>query len=670
MPAGSYRADIDGLRAVAIVPVLFFHARFATFGGGFVGVDVFFVISGYLITSLIVRELDAGTFSFIDFWARRARRILPAAFVAIMATLAAGWFILLPSDYENLAQSALAQTLFASNLFFWKHTGYFGAETMPLLHYWSLAVEEQYYMVFPLVLFVLTRYGKMRMFWLIATVGLVSFGVNVWAVTNTVSAAFFFLPTRAWELLTGSLLAFLAGRGPGRTSTTLVDELLALGGMAAILFAVVQYDQNTPFPGTAALSPSLGTAAIIWANRNHRTIVGRLLSTRPFVLIGLISYSLYLWHWPLFVYARYLSFEELAPTVTVSLLIASTLIAYCSYRFVETPIRRRAFIDRPQMLLGFAFCSLVLIGICSLWLDMSGGAPDRFPRAVVAYANGVRDVYPHRSLCHDIESQKIENDELCSFGEGEGRLFVWGDSHGVPLTTLIESLAVKHGTRVWTFTRGGCPPILGTYRPLYQYDECEESKTQVMSFLKRHDVRNVLLIARWSIIIFGSEDGQFDFGLLSDEQTTSKTPDDAKVVFRRNFANMIGRFRELGIRVWIMKQVPLHKRSVPFQLARTQLYGGDTQSVGRLLSEHRERQFFANSVIDELVQDGVVAIDPAEILCSDGYICRGEMNGRSLYVDKSHLSSFGAIRLRPLIESMFTDIRAEVGQVGVAAPLR
>ncbi len=253
-----YRPDIDGLRALAIVPVVLFHAGWTFFSGGYVGVDVFFVISGYLITSLILREFGKGSFSLSGFWARRARRILPALGVVVLFTLIAGWIIFFPSDYKGVGREVLTQAFFSSNVYFWLESGYFTSpsETKPLLHTWSLSVEEQYYLVMPLILYVLTRYAKQRAAWIVLVLLVCSFCVSVWWSYRYPDAAFFLAPSRAWELLLGALLAMLTLRkARGKSPAHARKELMSATGLAAIWCAAVLYDKSTRLPGVAALVP-------------------------------------------------------------------------------------------------------------------------------------------------------------------------------------------------------------------------------------------------------------------------------------------------------------------------------------------------------------------------------------------------------------------------------
>jgi len=299
-----YRREIDGLRALAVLPVILFHAGFETFSGGFVGVDVFFVISGYLITTIILAELEQGNFSIVNFYERRARRILPALFSVMLVCIPFAWFWLLPSNMKDFSQSLVAVSVFASNILFWRESGYFdtAAELKPLLHTWSLSVEEQYYVLFPLFLMIFWKLGKR---WILVTLGLVfvaSLAVAQWAAYAKPAAAFYLLPPRGWELLIGAFAAFYLSQANRKDFGKGLSEFGGWLGVALILYAVFAYSKATPFPGFYALVPTLGTVLIILF-ATKQTAVGKLLGNKAFVGVGLISYSAYLWHQPLFAFA-------------------------------------------------------------------------------------------------------------------------------------------------------------------------------------------------------------------------------------------------------------------------------------------------------------------------------------------------------------------------------
>jgi peptidoglycan/LPS O-acetylase OafA/YrhL len=291
-----YRPEIDGLRAVAVIPVILYHAGFELFSGGFIGVDVFFVLSGYLITSILLGEHESGKFSLVGFYERRARRILPALFFVMAASIPFAWAYLWPEDLKDFSQSIVAVSTFASNFLFWTESDYFDAtaELKPLLHTWSLAVEEQFYVLFPLFLAVTWGFGKRQMFFLVVAVAALSLVAAEWASVRFPSASFYLLPTRAWELLLGALVAFYMFRKTDIRG----NQSLSILGLAVLAFSILAFDEQTPFPGLIALIPTIGVVFIVLYTREGM-LVHKALSNRLLVGVGLISYSAYLWHQPI-----------------------------------------------------------------------------------------------------------------------------------------------------------------------------------------------------------------------------------------------------------------------------------------------------------------------------------------------------------------------------------
>jgi peptidoglycan/LPS O-acetylase OafA/YrhL len=363
-----YRREMDGLRALAVLPVILFHAGFQTFSGGYVGVDVFFVISGYLITSLILIEKQAGTFKLIDFYERRARRILPALFVVVFVCLPFAWFLLLPGDMKEFSDSVFAVPTFVSNIMFWRASGYFNSETelKPLIHTWSLAVEEQYYLLFPVFLLLIWSLGRRWILAILVFLAVVGLELAHWGSIAKPAAAFYLLPTRGWELVIGAFAAFqITSERKWQPNKTL-SEIGGAIGLLLILYAIFAFDKQTPFPSLYTLLPTVGAALIILFSTRD-TAVGKLLSNRIFVGVGLISYSAYLWHQPLFAFVRYRISDEPSTLLLGTLVVATALLAYFSWRYVETPFRNRQRVSRKQVVsyglsLGAAFVVIGAVG--------------------------------------------------------------------------------------------------------------------------------------------------------------------------------------------------------------------------------------------------------------------------------------------------------------------
>ena len=359
-PAGGYRADIDGLRAIAVSTVVAFHFFPQTAHGGFVGVDIFFVISGFLITSMVAEDLDTGVFSFLDFYTRRARRIFPALGIVLASSLLAGAFLFDPSEFRALGLNVVAGVGFVSNMLLWAQSGYFdeAAEFKPLLHLWSLAIEEQFYILWPLALFLAAR-AKARP-WRLALLGWIgSFALNIYVSRTDVVADFYFVLTRIWELLIGALLALSASKGLAKSPRA--AGLAAVGGILLIAVAVASTRPDQTFPGWRALLPTCGAAMLIAAGP-EASVNKLLLSRRAMVGIGKISYPLYLWHWPLLSFARISVGGHVGPPVGWALIALSVALATLTYRYLETPIRRRTGAANTSLVVA-AMLALGLIGL-------------------------------------------------------------------------------------------------------------------------------------------------------------------------------------------------------------------------------------------------------------------------------------------------------------------
>jgi len=466
--ATRYRGDIDGLRAVAVLAVVAYHGGLDLVGGGFVGVDVFFVISGYLITGILYREIEAGKFSLWRFYERRVRRILPAFLVVVLAMMAAGWFLLLPSEYESLSKSAIASALSAANLHLYYSVDYFGADShsQPLLHMWSLAVEEQFYVVFPLLLLVLHRVARRVLRPVLVGLALASLAAAAFWVVRDPSAAFYQPHLRAWELMTGGLLAVFRWTPPSRL---LFRNLLACAGLAGILGSVLLLDSTGSFPGLTALPACLGTALIVAAASSERSnVVSWGLSMPPVRFVGLISYSLYLWHWPVIVFMRegagFLPFNLPEHPVgrMVLLLVLMFSLATLSWWFVERPFRRPGGGAKTVVATGVG----AMLACCAVALAVLSqqGFPNRFPPQTARMAQFLEyePAQPFRSGTCFIETGQTFADfqpEAClTHRPGTLNYMIIGDSHAAHLWWgLSRELAPAH---VGMAAASGCKAVI------------------------------------------------------------------------------------------------------------------------------------------------------------------------------------------------------------------
>lgn len=653
-----YRPDIDGLRAVAIVPVVLFHAGLPQAQGGFVGVDVFFVISGFLITSLLRHEIDAGTFSLARFYERRIRRLFPALFAMLLATTAVAAWLLLPADLAEFGKSVLATSVFASNLLFWQESGYFGraAVEIPLLHTWSLAVEEQFYILFPLFLaFVATR-GRQRYLVATAAVTVVSFVLSLVLLDTDPDAAFYLAPSRAWELGLGALLAL--GALPPSHRRRVRSAAGALGA-AAIGWSVLVYSPSTPFPGAAALLPCLGTVAIIWAGSGGHHAVGDALGARPVVQVGLISYSLYLWHWPALSLGRYYANRDLTGFEAATLVALSVVAALASWRYIERPFRGKSGLLERRQLFGAALAAMVVIATAGVAAIVAEGWPARLDADVQRLADGSSDRRPHDWDCGRVPASAVARGDLCRIGSdtaAAATFLLWGDSHARVMVDPLAAVAVRRGASGLVAVRTRCPPLPGVRR--IDRDDagtCKSFNAGVIRYLSRSPgVTDVVLAARWALaaegLRYGDEPGATV--LLADAGSSSASPAENRRVFARSLHESVATLRKLDKRVWIVASVPEVGWNVPSVLARSVRFGHQPPPAPSQ-ARFEARQAFVEATLAELdALPGVTVLRPAAVLCP-GDRCEVVRDGRPLYFDTHHLSLTGAALLEPMFEAMF-----------------
>ena len=609
-----HRTDIDGLRAVAILPILLFHAGVSALSGGFVGVDIFFVISGFLITSIIVRELSEGRFRLVDFYRRRVVRIFPALFVMSAVVVAFGAWRLLPGEFTQLAESTMAALAFASNLHFWLVADYFGpdAELMPLLHTWSLGVEEQFYIFFPLGMLLIARFLRGRFAWMLAGAAAVSF-VGGWLVAlGSPVAAFYLLPVRAWELLAGALVAVSGITGasrPGRRGR----ELVAAAGAALLLAAIVFVRDGPGFPMPQALVPTLGAALVIACGEG--TVVGRILSLGVLRYIGRVSYSTYLWHWPLIAFWRIETGIALDPFETIFLVAASLAAGALSYHLVEKP-----FMDRYRthgsswkvvgagvgtLLAGVAATALVLI-TAPAWRQI-----DPQVARIAAYDDYLdRPEYQYqfrRGPCFRGEAQAaiaFVPEECVALSKTKPNVVVVGDSYAAQYWRAI-ALDLPHAN-VMQATASGCRPLVGSGGDI----RCREVADFVLGpLLDTGRVSTVVLAGRW---------------LREDLRFLPAT---------------IRRVKAAGATPVVIGPVPEYQGAFPSILARA-IAHGDMQSIDGWRKPERVALDRTMAAIVE--RAGGTYLSPITVLCPDHQCLLQTPDGAPVQFDYGHLTLPGA----------------------------
>lgn len=501
-----HRREIDGLRAIAVLPVILFHAGFSWFSGGYVGVDVFFVISGYLITTILISEMSKGNFAIAKFYERRARRILPALFFVMICCIPFAWFWMVPQEFKNFSQGFVAISFFVSNVLFWRKSGYFApaAEENPLLHTWSLAVEEQFYIFFPLMLLMLWRLGKKPIFYIVIGLSFLSLLLSEYGWRNHPTANFYLLPTRAWELGVGAICAFLMfQRAPKPNS------LAATVGLALITYSIFFFDETTPFPSVYALAPVLGTALIILYS-HEQNLVNRILSNRILVGVGLISFSAYLWHQPLLAFARIRSASEPGGALMLSLSIASLVLAFITWKYIEQPFRtRKLFFTRSRkQIFSYTALGTILFTTMGLYVSFNGGLPDRTAPAGVSFAeiNISERIKANYGLNPECKGDTFTISEKCRTGP-DPKIMIWGDSHAMHLVPALLASPSLEEKNLIQFTKSTCSPLLGlalvnkTYPEVWS-SSCIQFNDQVGEWLKSNESVEYVIMSSPLRILF------------------------------------------------------------------------------------------------------------------------------------------------------------------------
>ncbi len=649
-PAG-HRRDIDGLRAVAILPVLLFHAHIPGVGGGFVGVDVFFVISGYLITGILLKDIARDRFSILRFYERRVRRIFPALMAMLAVVAAVSYARLLPQELRPLARSLIAATLFVSNIFFYRQVGYFNgaSELKPLLHTWSLAVEEQFYIFFPLYLWAaFKKLSRPAVVKLTTALALASLALATWAAWKSPKAAFFLAPHRANELLIGALLALDAVPVPSRQRSR---DLLSLAGLALIVGAVVGYSDATPFPGLTALLPCVGAGAIIHAGKDGRSLVGRWLGTRPMVFIGLISYSLYLWHWPILALARTCLMRPLTGLEVAGALGAAFLLAVLSWRFVERPFRG------PDAVAGrrgiFALAGLAMLGCLAFGRLGYSGAARRFDRATLAAVTEPEDFD-----CLGRATSPEAN--VCPIGApaaAHPTFAVWGDSHARVFYRHLDKLAAARGEAGLFFGSNGCAPLLGVRlveseaAPGFSNDCAAQNRNAFAAITGDPGIREVVLVARWPYYLWGT-----GFGADRFHRTAILDPGGARLSRPQIAERAVRTVQALlaaGKTVYLVETVPELTVDALAVCGRALLFHRSLAGFDQPRQPVEDRAAPLRAIADRLASEpGFHFVTTHDLFC-DAADCRFQRDGRPLYVDNNHVGPLAGPLLEPRLAPIF-----------------
>jgi len=631
----NYLPHIDGLRSIAVMSVVLHHIWPKIVPGGYIGVDIFFVISGYLIAGIIKREMQDGNFSFILFYERRARRIFPALFAVLIFCLIFGYFIFLPSDYAVSLRGILGTLFFISNIFFWRdlEDGYF-AETdaglNPIVHTWSLSVEEQFYIFFPILLIFLYRIKIKKIPLILTIIFFFSFFISEYFLDSKPVAVFFLSPFRFWELLAGVLLAFISIPDP---KSRLLREIIMIAGLVAMLYPCFSFSNSTKFPGINALLPVLGSVIIINFGKKENSIVRSILNLTPLVYIGLISYSLYLWHWPIVVFFKYLSINHAILENLSLVFFVSLLISILSYHYIEQPFRgvKGSETFSRNFIFNISAILIVIIGSINIGGIFVKGFEKRFSEKIIQYDKARKPNIKYKS-CDNLTDPK----DWCILGnkKNEVQTLFFGDSH---LMSWAEGLNDMYKTKDHSAILAmlsACPPIfrLKSIRSEFRKDNsCSKKNFEVEKYLSENpSIKNVVLVGVWSEYF----NGLTPINVVLNNNIEYKNIEGA--VEGTKFT--IKKIKAMKKNVILIGPVPIYEKSVPFTLAINEKLNKKTKKTTLKFQKEFNKNFFE---FVKSYKGDLKFIDPLSWICNKN--CLIEKNNRALYFDSNHLNKLGSL---------------------------
>lgn len=676
----SYRAEVDGLRALAVISVIFYHAQMVLFGrdwfeGGFIGVDIFFVISGYLIARIILSELqEYGSFCFLNFYERRARRILPMLFLVIFVSIPYAWQRLLPSDFVEYAESVLASLFFGSNFFFYYSTTEYGADSAllkPLLHTWSLGVEEQFYLVFPLFAFATFKFFRKYFLIMLVALSLLSLQFAELMQVRDHDLNFFLPFSRFWELTIGSVLAYRELNCKA-TKDGVLAQVLPKIGLFLVVCSIFFFDGKTPHPGFTTVIPIIGVALIIGFSSKDEA-VGKFIGSKPFVWGGLISYSVYLWHFPIFAFSR-LGGKSHTNYDKLEWILLTIFLSVLSYFFVERPFRRSV---KFKSLLVVFIVSIVLIVIGAGYVINSKGVPTEerlgFNVNLINTINRPSMFFNKNgdNTCGD-STVIIDDVVWCQLGDVNRKeidFILLGDSHSMSSTAKLDRIGLESKKRGLYFGASGCPPLLGIYanrgdpHPNKQSENCQKHAMAAFQLAKNSTVKNVILIARWDYYIDGSESGNWQS--ITDRSLRLIEKPEAREVYSAAVERTFREYEKTPVRLVVLLQVP-HQKINPKRVLEDLLTKSGAEARRKFLkasedqfltiSEHHARQKFANDawirLLDDVDPRKLVVLDPTDVFCVEEK-CPIYNEASFFYFDDDHASINGFSRLGDMFEKVF-----------------
>ncbi|WP_342243866.1 acyltransferase family protein [Pseudomonas sp. OTU5201] len=645
----SFRNDINGLRAWAVIAVLLYHFDVPGFSGGFIGVDVFFVISGFLMTQIIISGMDKQSFSIWKFYIARANRIIPALLVLCITLLILGWFWLPTVDYRKLGTHAATAIVFLSNIKFWSESGYFDSESHDkwLLHTWSLSVEWQFYILLPLAIVIIWRlFGKQWVKWAMLGVGGISFAYSIYLTHHAQGAAFYLLPARAWEMLAGGMVWWVTRQ---RTFHARQAQAMELTGLAMIVLSIELFDAETAWPGGYAALPAIGAMLTLAASRRNSPFTTNVITQR----LGNSSYSIYLWHWPVVVLFTYAGVQHESHWIAAGLLI-SVALGELSYHWIENPTRKWSsnFVLKNNIaILGASVIATGCIAVGVRYQNLES----RIQNNIETAANESLNVKPRRDQC--LTKGGVES-RSCIYGGKHVRAIVMGDSHADAITTSVQAALYNEDEGIVDWSYVSCPTISGIHiipQDTDSREDCHGFNEWAISNLRKYSKNIPLIIV--------NRTSAYAFGDHNPDRRTNKLLAYFSKIHDTPTKEYLDEFKERLIEtacsiakerpVYLVRPFPEMMVNVPKTISRSLLFG-KPEEVSISIDEYHKRHAFVWSAQDEAARRcDVKILDPLPYLCSEGR-CQGSKNGRPLYYDDDHLSEYGNKLLTPMFRQVFT----------------
>ena len=659
----NYRPEIDGLRAIAVTSVILSHAGFEVIKAGFLGVDIFFVISGYLITLIIMNKLNNNAFSFISFYERRARRILPALFFVLSFSYLSFWFILDPSNFKLFSQSLFATSTFLSNFYFWLKVSYFapGAEVTPLIHTWSLAIEEQFYIIFPGMMFFIWRYDFKRIFIIIFSLAFISLIASEFFFRNDIEANFYLIISRAWELLIGSIAALIIFKFELKK-----NSLFSLLGFILVLYSLFFLDKDLKLPGLYSLIPVLGVfLIIIYSDKDH--IVTKFLSLKYLVGIGLISYSAYLWHQPLLVFFRFFFDGEIPLFYLIIIILINFIFAFLTWKFIENPFRHNDIIKKKKFII-FSIIFLILFSALGLWGHKTSGANsfaflsiDKKFKSLAS--NSLQDIKNINGYsCHDeFVNKKNYLDYLCQYDFENNKnnfdqIIVWGDSHVHSFSDLFIGLAKNTNSKLIMSSLGTCPPSLNLVQNLHRYKKpnlCSQFNSQMANKTLEYSNSIIFLVGRWSN--YTSKKHKYDKGDIDrfvscKEENFEYSLNASKKCLEIGLFKLLNKINKNNSKIYILSQVP----TFDFTIEDIYKIKNLNEISNTKIVEYNDQNSHMTNILNKFQFKNY--LDLWKLICGNTEDCKVIKDNHLIYRDHNHVSSYLANSIINEFKSLINDI--------------